>query len=137
MRNIDLREAYEAVYEHSDEMAIVIQFLLDEGFVETKEDGSLMVESMSQAWYNTICEEIIDEGKRAHGVGGAGEGKGQRPVQVGGFHGKVGGLGRDYKGDKDAAKKKADAQYAKDRKAKAKERAADRAAGVGKNPLEG
>ena len=62
MRNIDLREAYEAVYESSDEMAIVIQFLLDEGFVETKEDGSLMVESMSQAWYNTICEELIDEG---------------------------------------------------------------------------
>ena len=135
MRNIDLREAYEAVYESSEEMDTVIQFLLDEGFVETKEDGSLMVESMSQAWYNTICERIIDEG-RAHKPGGAGDGKGQRPVGVGGFHGGVSGLGRDYKGDKVAGKKAADAQHAKDRKAAAKERAADRAAGIGKNPLE-
>tara|TARA_R110002012_G_C11230604_1_gene563955 strand:- start:66 stop:419 length:354 start_codon:yes stop_codon:yes gene_type:complete len=62
MRNIDLREAYEAVYESSEEMDTVIQFLLDEGFVETKEDGSLMVESMSQSLYNSICEEVIDEG---------------------------------------------------------------------------
>ena len=52
-------------------MAIVIQFLLDEGFVETKEDGSLMVESMSQAWYNTICEELIDEGNADNGVSGS------------------------------------------------------------------
>lgn len=136
MRNIDLREAYEAVYESSEEMDIVIQFLLDEGFVETKEDGSLMVESMSQSLYNSICEEVIDEGKRAHTPGGAGDGKGQRPVGVGGFHGKVGGLGRGYTGDKAAGKKKADAQHADDRKAAAKDRIADKAAGIGKNPLE-
>ena len=70
MRNIDLREAYEAVYESSEEMDIVIQFLLDEGFVETKEDGSLMVESMSQSLYNSICEEVIDEANADTGVSG-------------------------------------------------------------------
>lgn len=82
-------------------------------------------------------QEIL-EGKRAHQVGGAGEGKGQRPVGMGGagFHGKVGGLGRQYTGDKAAAKKKADAQYKKDRAAAARERAQRRADGEKDNPLQ-
>jgi hypothetical protein len=114
----------------------VAEYLFDNGYALSEESASTMALHISDDFLESISEELLDEGKRAHQPGGAGEGQGQRPVGVGGFHGNVGGLGRDYKGDKSKGKAAADAQHAADRKAAAKERAERRAAGEKDNPLQ-
>ena len=67
-----------------EDLEMVFAFLINEGFAETEDDALAMLDSMSDIWYDTIMEGLLDErwnspeneqdmrDKRAQGDGMAG-----------------------------------------------------------------
>jgi hypothetical protein len=118
---LTFQESYDLSHTTADtdsEFGIVIEYLIDEGFVDTEEEAKRFICCVSPELYEGIYLEAKEQnagkigamnrkavGRRAVGMGGAG------------FHGSVHGLGKDKKeknnpsaDDRRAAKQKAQAK---------------------------
>lgn len=127
--SLNLQESYLLSHASVNDNSVfgqMMSYLLDEGYADSPAGAKTLIQGMSNEWKNHIITES--------GLGKAGE-KGDADIVVGVKNDKAikggwtgtpqTGLGRNYKGDKDEAKKKADAQYKKDRKAAALDRRAN------------